>query len=182
LVVEVKQCVGEKNYKYFLLYIVGHAVLCLYGAVIGTLTFISIVVEGSLMNLAFRVEATGEVINATAWVVIQYLFFKYTSFFFITVLCWVMGVTLSIFFVYHMSLVKSGNTTNEKIKRGDYKYALDKEISIIDQKLATYHHLLEEEKQDLRKERKTYSTALEKMERLPYDRGFRQNLNDIMYA
>ena len=39
---------------------------------------------------------------------------------FLTVLCTIMGITLSLFLIYHLTMIKSGLTTNEKIKRSDF--------------------------------------------------------------
>ena len=37
-----------------------------------------------------------------------------------TILCGVMGITLSLFLIYHLTMIKSGLTTNEKIKRSEF--------------------------------------------------------------
>lgn len=47
------------------------------------------------------------------------MFFRETMFVFIVILCGIMGLTLLLFYLYHLSLVRSGMTTNEKIKRSD---------------------------------------------------------------
>jgi palmitoyltransferase ZDHHC4 len=45
---------------------------------------------------------------------------KETLFIFMVILCFIMGVTLFMFFCYHLSMVAKNVTTNEKIKKGDF--------------------------------------------------------------
>ena len=71
---------------------------------------------------------TKEVIEASNMVVFKYLFYTETMFIFITILCWVMGITLTFFLLYHLSMVRNGTTTNEKMKRSDFKEFFKTEI------------------------------------------------------
>lgn len=57
--------------------------------------------------------------DSTLVIVLKYLFVKYTIFIFMVVLCSIMGVTLAIFLVYHLTMVSSDMTTNEKFKKSD---------------------------------------------------------------
>ena len=49
--------------------------------------------------------------------------------FFMTVLCLIMGIALSLFFIYHLTMIKTGLTTNERIKRSDTMSFIKREIS-----------------------------------------------------
>lgn len=42
-----------------------------------------------------------------------------TIFFFLIVMCGIMGVTLLIFVMYHFYLIGNGTTTNERVKKND---------------------------------------------------------------
>jgi hypothetical protein len=42
-----------------------------------------------------------------------------TIFFFLIVMCAIMGTTLLIFVLYHFYLIGKGQTTNERVKRND---------------------------------------------------------------
>ncbi len=59
------------------------------------------------------------------------MFYKETMFVFIIILCLIMGITLIIFFFYHLSMVRNDVTTNEKIKKSDMISFLEKEIKKI---------------------------------------------------
>ena len=48
----IRACVGEQNYKYFLMFIGSHAVLCLYGGVAGVVIFWNIIVNEDVIKQA----------------------------------------------------------------------------------------------------------------------------------
>lgn len=50
----------------------------------------------------------------------QFVFISETLFFFLIVMCGIMGITLFIFVCYHFFLVASDQTTNERVKKSDY--------------------------------------------------------------
>lgn len=50
---------------------------------------------------------------------------RHGGFFFCMVLCVVMGVALTFFYLYHCNLVRQGCTTNEKMKLGYYWSRID---------------------------------------------------------
>jgi predicted membrane protein len=68
----------------------------------------------------------GVKIQGDLYVVCQYLIQKYTAFFFVIVLCLVMGVVLLAFFAYHLYLVLKNTTSNERMKRLDFEAELAK--------------------------------------------------------
>lgn len=49
----------------------------------------------------------------------QFLFMTETIFFFLIVMCAIMGFTLFIFVSYHFYLIYKGQTTNERVKKND---------------------------------------------------------------
>lgn len=75
--------------------------------------------------MSFRID--GEIVQATSLLAVQviylryfkYLFMTETVFFFLIVMCLIMGITLIIFVTYHFYLVAKGQTTNERIKIND---------------------------------------------------------------
>lgn len=50
----IKQCVGQKNYKYFIKFILTHAILCDYGAYIGVRCLYGIALKERLFQMSFR--------------------------------------------------------------------------------------------------------------------------------
>lgn len=121
----INQCVGYYNYKYFLGFLLSHALLCLYGFQIGILCLISISFEEQLWGAIFTTRS-GTKIQGDFYVVCQYLIQKYTAFFFVIVLCLIMGVVLLAFFGYHMYLVIKNTTSNERMKRLDLESEMSK--------------------------------------------------------
>lgn len=66
----------------------------------------------------------------------QYLFMTETIFFFLIVMCAIMGFTLLLFVAYHFYLISQGNTTNERVKKNDDADYYTKELKYC-QKLKT---------------------------------------------
>jgi hypothetical protein len=64
---------------------------------------------------------TREIIQGSYLTIFKYLFFQETMFVFITLLCTIMGLTLTLFILYHLSMVRVDVTTNEKMKISDFK-------------------------------------------------------------
>lgn len=88
-----------------------------------------------------------------------------------------MGVTLSIFFVYHCSMIAEGVTTNERIKKSDIKHALESEVKDIDHKLER-EGVQKEEKDSLVQQKKELYKEFDKV-KLFFQSGFRRNLKEI---
>ena len=51
-----------------------------------------------------------------------------TIFFFLIVMCAIMGFTLLLFVLYHLYLVSKGQTTNERVKKNDDVDYYEKEL------------------------------------------------------
>ncbi|EGR30266.1 hypothetical protein IMG5_136470 [Ichthyophthirius multifiliis] len=171
----IRQCVGEKNYKYFLLFIFSHSFLTIYGGVVGILCILGIVQDQKLMYLKFRIPQTDQIVDADWKIVFKYLFYKETMFIFMILLCIIMGITLSIFFIYHLSMIRNDITTNEKVKKSDMMSFLEKEIKQI--------YLLEKEKQEseeIKIKLSIYYKDLEKLKHKQNSYNLWKNLKDII--
>ena len=51
---------GHYNYKYFVMFIGSHAVICTYAAVLAALTLWAHVDENNLLNATFRTKSGGK--------------------------------------------------------------------------------------------------------------------------
>jgi hypothetical protein len=103
-----------------------HAVITVYGFVVGMLIFQGIITERRLLGAQFRNNNTGELMTADWTFVLQYIMYHFHAFSFVVLLCGVVSIMLVIFFVYHMFMVKNGCTTNEKIKYSQVSWYLEK--------------------------------------------------------
>ena len=92
-----------------------------------------------------------------------------------------MGGTLVFFLMYHASLVKEGATTNERIKRSEIKYAIEKELSIIQQKLDTYP-LSQYEREEVEDQKKFWKKKLSHAKNIYGTGRFWKNLKEIFNA
>jgi len=68
---------------------------------------------------AMQFNMGGNIVKADGMLALQYLFMTETIFFFLIVMCAIMGITLFIFVLYHFYLIGKGNTTNERVRKND---------------------------------------------------------------
>ncbi len=97
-------------------------------------------------------------------------------------LCGIMGFTLLIFFMYHLSMVRNDTTTNERMKRSDFmaylKKNLKKAMDLEKKELA------DDKREDLRKKIQEMLKDYEKLEnyRGKDSIGLKKNLKTIIYS
>ncbi|CAD8128147.1 unnamed protein product [Paramecium sonneborni] len=131
----IRQCVGQKNYKYFVKFIITHAILCDYGAYLGFRCIWGIIVQERLLQAQFRDPVTKQRLQATWGIIIKYLFYKNTMYIFIVILCVVMGIALTCFALYHLYMIGQDTTTNERMKRSDFLNFFDEETERLEKQL-----------------------------------------------
>lgn len=61
-----------------------------------------------------------------------------TIFFFLIVMCAIMGFTLLLFVLYHLYLVSKGQTTNERVKKNDDVDYYEKELKASKKMMAKF--------------------------------------------
>ena len=112
----LNQCVGEQNYRYFLLFLFVHVVFFAYATVVSFLVVYSEVVERDLLNATFVNHSTREEYKATLWMVFMFLVNQKGYVIFICVFAFIMTIAILGFLIYHLILVGYGMTTNESVK------------------------------------------------------------------
>lgn len=108
--------VGERTYRWFLLYLISHTVVLLYGAVACASIFLSEIEEHRMLERTFVNTRTGEEIPASYGIIFQFLMSSNPELMMIQVLCAVMSVVLVGFTGYHIMLTATNMTTNETFK------------------------------------------------------------------
>lgn len=121
----IRQCVGQKNYKYFVSFLFMHSIWCCYLSVIGLISLYEHLIRMRFWDREFRVGS--QLVKGSNILALQYVFIAETMFFFLIIMCAIMGITLLIFVSYHFYLISQNQTTNERVKKNDYIDYLKKE-------------------------------------------------------
>ncbi len=116
----INNCVGLNNYRYFIMFIGSHAIICTYGAFVGVLVFWGLIDKHDLWNAKFMNLKSNEPVEASTFIVLRYLFDSETPFAFVVILCICMSIMLSCFTIYHLWLAMTNVTTNERYKRASF--------------------------------------------------------------
>jgi palmitoyltransferase len=109
-------CVGERNYRWFLAYLISNSVLLVYGTTACLSIILSEITANRLMEATFVHSGTGERIQASYSILLQYFLYNHMEICMLLLLCAVMGVVLTLFTGYHLWLAASNTTTNETYK------------------------------------------------------------------
>eukprot|EP00916_Digyalum_oweni_P026921 GHVL01044200.1.p1 GENE.GHVL01044200.1~~GHVL01044200.1.p1 ORF type:complete len:375 (+),score=17.18 GHVL01044200.1:26-1126(+) len=112
----VNNCIGEGNYRIFCIFLLHHAVLCLYGAFVGCAILMGEVKSRNLLNATFINPLTGALKQANHWVVFQYLLVTHPVIMCVALMCAIMGFVLLCFLLMHLRLAAWGLTSNESMK------------------------------------------------------------------
>ncbi|KAL8231866.1 hypothetical protein R6Q57_001644 [Mikania cordata] len=116
----MNNCIGEKNTLYFVLFLLWHFFLCVYGTIA-----IGLVLAGRLKELEVVYILTAyygieNSFRSLAPHVVQWLINSYNTQILVMVFLAIVSLLLSGFFGYHFSLCISNTTTNETFKWEDY--------------------------------------------------------------
>ena len=111
----LNQCVGENNYKYFLLFLITHNVVFLYFGYLLVKVVLSPVVEHRMWEMQYQDPSTGK-IWAGKQLVFNYLINTYAALIVVAIAALLFGACVGCFLVYHLYLLYTGQTTNESFK------------------------------------------------------------------
>lgn len=142
----VNNAVGERNYRWFLMFLGANSWMLCYGAAILAAMLAGIVADENLLEQRFR-GRDGVVFKATYTVIFQYMLARYSKLVMLMLLCGVMGVVVSGFLLWHLFLVYRGMTTNEQFKWTDARDIYRDAVDEAEAEVAAAQRLLRELKE-----------------------------------
>lgn len=102
----INNCVGINNYKWFLLFLLMHIIICLYGGLAGIAIFVGQMHQKDKSGARFYNKATGEYVSSTLIMHFKFFFLNEQKWFgMVIIICVAMFFALTAFFVYHLRLV-----------------------------------------------------------------------------
>ena len=112
----LNQCVGEHNYRFFLLFLLTNSAYLLYFAYVMGLMLLSPVYEHNLLTATFVNSTTGQEFKATWFLAARYVLNSHLILFMVFMISGAFGLALLAFLAYHLYLIAHGTTTNETFK------------------------------------------------------------------
>ncbi|KAL7538588.1 hypothetical protein ACHAWF_006140 [Thalassiosira exigua] len=112
----LNRAVGERNYRWFLLFLTIHVLMCGYGTWAMASTLYGVILEKNLLNATFFNAITGAEVEADYIIIFHYIFAKYFPICGVLLLMSVMSVMLGIFWAFHVYITSLNMTTNEFFK------------------------------------------------------------------
>ena len=110
----INACVGEKNYKLFLMFLGIHMVWTTYGFVLSVFAFWEVIDSEHLLTATFM-DKEGNKYTADYMIVAQYLLEAHSPMMFGALIYLVCSVLLILFNIYHHYLVYLNSTTADKM-------------------------------------------------------------------
>ena len=108
--------VGEENHRLFLLFLLVHQTMCVYGTFVLSYLLYGEIEKHDLLHITLFDRYTGEEYTGSYTIIGMYLLDKYTMPVAVYCLMVVMSFALMLFLGYHIHLVNQGLTSNESFK------------------------------------------------------------------
>lgn len=112
----LNQCVGENNYRHFLIFLFGNAVFLTYASYVLAGCLVAASIQERLWHMRFTNKSTGVVSGPTVPIVLQYMMSTHGMLMMLLLLAVIMAVVLFGFWGYHIHLASKNTTTNESEK------------------------------------------------------------------
>ncbi|CAG5124503.1 unnamed protein product [Candidula unifasciata] len=109
-------CVGGGNLRFFLVFLLTLVVMIVNGAVTSTRAMVLMVTHFKMLETGYVDPQTGQVLPMTMPVLIQFLFMQHPRCVFLITSLAMLTLLLGLFTLYHIYLVITNQTTNERYK------------------------------------------------------------------
>ncbi|CAA6663492.1 unnamed protein product [Spirodela intermedia] len=116
----MNNCIGEKNTRYFMAFLLWHFLLCLYGAVVLGLILACQMKQHKIVYILTTYYGIDSSFYSLAPHISQWLLASYNTQVLIIAFLTVVSLLLAGFFGYHAHLCLTNTTTNETFKWQDY--------------------------------------------------------------
>ncbi|XP_027350757.1 probable protein S-acyltransferase 17 isoform X1 [Abrus precatorius] len=116
----MNNCIGEKNTRYFMAFLLWHFLICLYGTVAISLVLAGRLKELRVVDILTVYYGIENSFLDLAPHVVQWLLGSYNTQILLMVFLAIVGMLLAGFFGYHAKLCLSNTTTNETFKWQEY--------------------------------------------------------------
>lgn len=116
----MNNCIGEKNTRYFMAFLLWHFLLCLYGTVVLGLVLAGRAKDLQIVYVLTAYYGVESSFFSLAPHVVQWMLASYNTQILLMVFLAIVSLLLMGFFVYHLHLCLTNVTTNESFKWQDY--------------------------------------------------------------
>ncbi|KAL0345085.1 UNVERIFIED_CONTAM: putative protein S-acyltransferase 17 [Sesamum radiatum] len=183
----MNNCIGERNTRYFMAFIVWHFLICIYGLIALALVLAGRMKELQVIHILTAYYGIENSFRKLAPFVVQWLLNAYNTQILIMVFLAVISLLLAGFFTYHAKLCLTNTTTNESFKWQEHlswqRKVNEAKASAAALK-ASLGELSEERKpQDSKWKRFFRRSHLEEVKVVKnniYDRGFLHNIYEVV--
>uniref|UniRef100_A0A0D6R3C2 S-acyltransferase n=1 Tax=Araucaria cunninghamii TaxID=56994 RepID=A0A0D6R3C2_ARACU len=117
----INNCIGEKNLRYFLAFLLWHFLLCLYGVIVLCAILAGEFKERKILRILTVYYGIENSFLSLAPHIMQWLLNFYNTQVLLIIFLAVISLLLAGFFLYHVHLVITNTTTNETFKWDSYK-------------------------------------------------------------
>eukprot|EP00026_Physarum_polycephalum_P011437 Phypoly_transcript_11663.p1 GENE.Phypoly_transcript_11663~~Phypoly_transcript_11663.p1 ORF type:complete len:396 (+),score=12.81 Phypoly_transcript_11663:41-1189(+) len=116
----VNNCIGERNLRWFLSFLLATALLCTYATYLTWRITWGVAKRKDIFNLGYTDKATGKWVSVPYDFIFQYLVNATGLTIPLCIFCAVLAIVLFLFLGYHIFLIYRNTTTNESYKWKDF--------------------------------------------------------------
>ncbi|EXB93883.1 putative S-acyltransferase [Morus notabilis] len=185
----MNNCIGERNTRYFMAFLLWHFLICLYGAVALGFVLVGRAKELKVVYILTVYYGVENSFRGLAPHVVQWLLDAYNTQILLMVFLAIVSLLLAGFFVYHAQLCLTNTTTNETFKWQDY-ISLKKKINEAKASAAALKASISEMNSERKPSESKWRSFFRRspledaevvVKNNVYDRGFLRNLCEIIF-